>query len=65
MRILALYIIIFIKMPTLTRPNDSHKKLMQSGIGFTSGFIVSVLFQPLEVFKMSIMLSERIHGNIY
>ena len=52
------------KMPALTKPSNSQKRIVQSGIGFTSGLIVSTIFQPLEVFKMAIILSPRINGNI-
>jgi peptidoglycan biosynthesis protein MviN/MurJ (putative lipid II flippase) len=52
-------------MPNFKKPANSKKRIMQTGIGFTSGTIVSVLFQPLEVFKMSIILSPKINGNIW
>lgn len=52
-------------MPGLTKPSNSKKRIMQSGIGFTSGLIVSTVFQPLEVFKMAIILSPKINGNIW
>jgi peptidoglycan biosynthesis protein MviN/MurJ (putative lipid II flippase) len=51
-------------MPSLAKPSSSKKKIVQSGIGFFSGVVVSTIFQPLEVFKMAIILSPRIHGNI-
>lgn len=51
-------------MPGFKKPNNSKKRIMQTGIGFTSGTIVSVMFQPLEVFKMSIILSPKINGSI-
>lgn len=51
-------------MPGFKKPSNSKKRIMQTGIGFTSGTIVSVMFQPLEVFKMAIILSPKINGTI-
>ena len=52
-------------MPSIAKPSSSKKKIVQSGIGFFSGVVVSTIFQPLEVFKMSIILSPKINGNIW
>lgn len=52
-------------MPTRPKPSTSKTRLMQTGIGFTSGIIVSSVFQPLEVLKMAIILSPKINGNLF
>lgn len=52
-------------MPGLAKPSNSRKRIMQTGIGFTSGLIVSTIFQPLEVFKMAIILSPKLNGTIW
>ena len=52
-------------MPASPRPASNKKRMMQTGIGFCSGVIVSGIFQPLEVFKMAIILSPKIKGSAY
>lgn len=52
-------------MPGINKTASNNKKMMQTGIGFISGTVVSLLFQPLEVFKMAIILSPKIKGGVW
>lgn len=47
------------------KQSTSKNRIMQTGIGFASGVLVSGMFQPLEVLKMAMIFTPKQTGKFY